>query len=65
MGASLNWLFAKKVADRNWMPSVRLTSRRTPDPERLATRWVPATSARIVASSPSRSDDSGVSLPQW
>ena len=65
MGASLNWLFAKKVADRNWMPSVRLTSRRTPDPERLATRWVPATSARIVTSSPSRSDDSGVSLPQW
>ena len=59
------WFFAKKVAERNWIPSVRVTSRRTPDPERLATRWAPATSARMVTSSPSRREDRGVRRPQW
>ena len=65
MGASLYWFFAKKVADRNWTPSVRVTSKRTPEPDRLATRCAPATSARIVTSSPSRREDSGVRRPQW
>ena len=64
-GSSLYWFFAKNVAVMDRAPSVSSTSMRTPAPDRFAMMRAEATCARMVASSPSRRECSGVRAPQW